>query len=335
MKAGIRWIEYYLAEKTLTNDELVFGSEKWTAEKLKSKTGIATRHVAGRSECASDLAYTAAKKLLNRQICSLNEIDFVLFCTQSPDYFLPTSACILHKRLNLSSCCGALDFNLGCSGYVYGIGLAKALVESGQAKNILLLTADTYTKFLNPEDISTRSIFSDAGTATLVSNICGEISDSDYISKPVFGTDGSGADNLMVKRGGMRFPLVGRTKKDGKGENYLYMNGPDIFIFTLECVPKLVRDVMAREKKTMDDIDLFFFHQANKYILDHLREKTQVPENKFYTALEYIGNTVSSSIPIAMKCAYDEGAIKTGDHVMLVGFGIGYSWGGTIVSPFI
>lgn len=334
MQAVIKCIEYYLPEKVLTNAELTANTPNWDAEKIKSKTGISERHIAPPNVCASDLAYMAAKKILDKKNYDVKEIEFLLFCTQSADYLLPTTACILQDRLNLSTSCGALDFNLGCSGYTVGLGLAKALIENGQAKNVLLLTADTYTKYLDPNDISTRSIFGDAGTATLVCSVDSCSDKCQYISQPVYGTDGRGAENLLVRNGGMRARGNLNVKNDPR-DKFLYMNGPEIFRFTIESVPKLIDDVLAREQKTMDDIDLFIFHQANEYILEYLRNRTQIPRNKFYVALENTGNTVSSSIPIAMRKAYDENILREGACVMLVGFGIGYSLGGVIVHPFI
>ena len=329
MKPIIKWIEYYLPPLELTNEDLSASFPNWTSQKIKDKTGISLRHIASEDVCASDLAYEAAIKLFKKQLCAKDDIDFLLFCTQTPDYFLPTSACILQDRLGLSTQCGALDFNLGCSGYVYGLGLAKGLIESGQATNVLLLTADTYTKLLNPEDVSTRTIFGDGASATLIGRCDTPDLHTNYISKPTFGTDGSGVNNLIVKGGGMR----GRDNSSQQ-DKFLYMNGPEIFLFTLKNVPSLVEQILAREKMSMDDIDFFIFHQANKYILDHLREKIDIPEDKFYVALEKFGNTVSSSIPIALRSAFDEKKITGKETVLLIGFGVGYSWAGVIVKPF-
>ncbi|OGT06667.1 MAG: 3-oxoacyl-ACP synthase [Gammaproteobacteria bacterium GWF2_41_13] len=330
MKAAICDIDYYLPVQILSNEKLAENFVDWSAEKISDKTGIDQRHVAGQEECASDLALMAAKQLLNKHREIVENIDFLLFCTQSPDYLLPTSACILHEKLHLPRSCGALDFNLGCSGYVYGIGLAKGLIESQQAKNVLLLTGDTYTKLIDPQDIGTRSIFGDAGTATLISAIpdAGQMS---YIHQPFFGTDGKGAENLIVKQSGMRKGI--QSYSAGEHSSYLYMNGPEIFTFTIETIPALVDRILQHNKKKMADIDLFVFHQANAYILSYLRDRMQIPKEKFYLDLQDTGNTVSSSIPIALKRAWDLGKIKPRASVMLVGFGVGYSWGGMIVLP--
>ena len=245
-------------------------------------------------------------------VCQPSEIDYVLLCTQSPDYFLPTTACLLQKRLALSTRCGALDFNLGCSGFVYGLSLAKGLVETGQARNVLLLTAETYSKFIHPGDKSVRTIFGDAASATLVSAV--EVPD-EIIGSFVFGTDGSGGKNLIVPVGGMRQRLAGDAQvvEDGSGNRRtagdLYMNGPEIFNFTLRVVPQTVSDVLRQAGRSLAEIDLFVFHQANQYMLEHLRKKLGVPQDKFWMGMADYGNTVSATIPIALKDAQRAGAL--------------------------
>ena len=166
MKAAIRAIEYYLPETVLGSDDLTREFPDWSVAKIESKTGIRERHIASGSECSSDLGIAAAKKLFDSGAVSPSEIDFLLFCTQSPDYFLPTTACMMQAALGIPKTAGALDFNLGCSGFVYGLGLAKGLIETGQAKSILLITAETYSKFIHPRDRSVRTIFGDAAAAT-------------------------------------------------------------------------------------------------------------------------------------------------------------------------
>jgi 3-oxoacyl-[acyl-carrier-protein] synthase-3 len=262
------------------------------------------------------------------------DVDFILFCTQSPDHFLPTSACVMQERLGIPTSTGALDFNLGCSGFVYGLGLAKALVETGQATNVLLVTAETYSKFIHPKDKSVRTLFGDAGAATLVRGVAGN---DDFIGPFVYGTDGSGAKNLIVPSGGMRqrlAPIEEATMDlDGNfrsGAN-LYMNGPEIFAFTLRVVPRVVQELLARTGKNPDDIDLFVFHQANQYMLEHLRKKLKISADRFFVGMRHCGNTVSCTIPIALKQAAEEGRIQSRHLVMLVGFGVGYSWGATLI----
>jgi 3-oxoacyl-[acyl-carrier-protein] synthase-3 len=336
MKATIAATEYYLPTNVLSNEMVAEGSEGWTPERIFEKTGIEQRHIASAEECASDLAVSACQRLFVSAQCKPEEIDFILLCTQSPDYLLPTTACLLQHRLGIPSTAGALDFNLGCSGYTYGLGLAKGLIETGQAKEVLLVTAETYSKYINDEDRSVRSIFGDAAAATLVVGV-EHASAGELIGPFVYGTDGSGAQNLIVPEGGMRMrtSAEGETESDQFGNKRssknLYMNGAEIFAFTLRTVPQAVRSLLDKRGCSLAEIDLFVFHQANKYMLDHLQKKLGIPEEKFVTALSGFGNTVSSTIPIALTEAARAGRLETGHNVMLVGFGVGYSWGAAMV----
>ncbi|NWJ51778.1 MAG: ketoacyl-ACP synthase III [Bacteroidetes bacterium] len=330
-KAYIKAITYYLPEKQLTNDILVAEFPEWTAEKVAKKIGISVRHIAGENETAADMAYHAANQLFSDHAINPESIDFVMLCTQSPDYFLPTSACILQNRLNIPTKSGAIDFNLGCSGFVYGLALAKGLIVSGVAKNILLLTAETYSKFLHPKDKANRTIFGDAASATLISN-----EGFAEIMEFSLGTDGSGADQLIVKSGGLRSRdkfndfIIDESGNPISSDN-LFMDGTGIFNFTLEMVPKLVEDTLLLNNLSQSQINTFVFHQANKYMLSFLRKKIQIPEEKFYYYMDQVGNTVSSTIPIALCEAMKENTIGKDDLVLLAGFGVGYSWGGTIL----
>jgi len=337
MRAVIKGIEIYVPEGILGNEELARGASGWSPEKIFLKTGIKERRIAAPDECASDMGIAAANRLFESGVCSRDTIDYLLFCTQSPDFFLPTTACLIHKRLGLDSSCGALDFNLGCSGFIYGLSLAKALIESGQARNVLLITAETYSKYINPRDRSLRTLFGDAGAATLVSGVRAE---QNFIGPFVFGTDGGGAGNLIVQTGGMRQSAIPEAKaaRDADGNyrtiNNLFMDGPEVFNFTLKVVPETIKALCSKCDKSVEDIDLFVFHQANALILEHLRKKILIPREKFSVALELYGNTVSSTIPIALKEALSTGRLNPGQLVMLVGFGVGYSWGGVLVKWF-
>jgi len=322
-RATISTLEYYLPSNTLTNDNLAEEFPEWNAAKIASKTGINIRHIASRAECSSDLAVAAARKIFDGGVVKKEDIEFLLFCTQTPDFALPTTACLIQDRLGIPETAGALDFNLGCSGFIYGLLLAKGLIETGQVKNVLLITAETYSKLIDPADKAVRTIFGDGAAATLVTACDDEMPS---IGPTVLGTDGSGGGNLICARGGFR-----ETESSMNGHSALWMHGPEIFNFTLRVVPECVRQLLAKGGLKMDDVDLFVFHQANLYILEHLRKKLGIPENKFVVAIEKSGNTVSSTIPIALALALEEGRLKTGQIVMLVGFGVGYSWGATLL----
>ena len=337
MKTILRSIEYELPENILTNDQLAEAYPEWSSEKVLQKTGIAERHIAAVNECASDLAVEAASKLFASGVCTPDSIDFILFCTQSADYYLPTTACSIQQRLDIPKSAGALDFNLGCSGYVYGLGLAKGLIETEQAENVLLLTADTYSKYIHPQDRGVRTLFGDAGSATLIQRGAIDSAIPGALNHFVYGTDGAGAENLIVKTGGSRQRRSAneQDKVDElavfRAEDHLYMNGPEIFNFTLQVIPQCMKQILAKAHLELEEIDLFVFHQANAFILENLRKRLKIPSEKFQITMHHCGNTVSSSIPIALYHAMQEGKLKKGAKVLLLGFGVGYSWGGCIV----
>lgn len=328
MKAAIEAIDYHLPEATLGTEDLAREFPNWSVAKIEQKTGIRQRRIASPVECSSDLGIAAARRLFAGGKARPENIDFLLFCTQSPDYFLPTTACLIQDALGIPKHAGALDFNLGCSGFVYGLGMAKGLIETSQASNVLLITAETYSKFIHPEDRSTRTIFGDAAAATL---IAGRNLACESIGPIVYGTDGSGAPNLIVPVGGARQRNGDpdeKTDAEGnrRGSGNLYMNGPEVFAFTMREVPSSISALLRRTSTSIEDYDLFIFHQANLYMLNHLRKALQIPEEKFYLAFGHCGNTVSSTIPIALAHAAAEGRLSPGNRVMLAGFGVGYSW---------
>jgi 3-oxoacyl-[acyl-carrier-protein] synthase-3 len=329
MIAKIKAISYYLPERVLDNKKINEDFPEWSIDKISSKTGIYERHISGEDEFTSDMAVTVSKKLFDEHNISPNDIDFVLLCTQSPDYFLPTTACLVQNRLNIPTTAGALDFNLGCSGYIYGLAIAKGLISANIAKNVLLITSESYTKFIHPKDKSNRTIFGDGASATLISTEgFAEILDFEL------GTDGSGAENLIVKNGAIRHPnLDGVDISDEfnniKNDNCLFMNGSEIFSFTSASIPPLINKTLEKNKLYIEDINLFILHQANKFILNNLRKKLNISEDNFYIFLENCGNTVSSTIPIAITEAKKEN--KLNGNVLLCGFGVGYSWGSCII----
>ena len=329
--AYIKAISYYLPEKVVTNEELVKAFPEWSVDKVAQKVGVDSRHLAAEDETAGDMAEKAARKLFEEYGVSPADIDFLLLCTQSPDYFLPSTACILQNRLGIPTSAGAFDYNLGCSGCIYGMAVAKGLIAAGIAKNVLLLTAETYTKYLNPSDKSNRSIFGDGAAACLIST-----DGFAKIGEFALGTDGSGADNLIVKTGAARHrAATGKFTEDDEGhawhDDYLYMNGGAIFNFTLDAVPAMMKDILQKNGIEQDQIDYYVFHQANKFMLNTLRKVCVLPKDKFYVNLAETGNTVSSTVMIALKDCLDKGIIQKGMKVMVTGFGVGLSWGGTIL----
>lgn len=318
----IKDIAVYLPAKTLSNEELASIFPEWTANKIGEKIGIKKRHVASDNETALDMAVEASQKLLTPEL--KERIDYILLCTQSPDYFLPTSACMLQDRLGLRTNIGALDYNLGCSGFVYGLSLAKSLITSEIASCILLVVSETYSKHIHETDKSNRSIFGDAAAAVII-----EKNVIEHIGKFVFGTDGKGSKNLIAPVGGFRKKISESGFE--KIEDCLFMDGPEIFNFTIKNIPSLVKETLKKNDLNLDTIDYVVFHQANKYILDYLRKKIKIPEQKFYLNMEDTGNTVSATIPIALEDAVRNGIIRKGYKILIVGFGVGYSWGATVI----
>ena len=330
--AFIKAISYYLPERVVTNEELVKEFPEWSVDKVAQKVGVNSRHLAAIDETAGDMAEKAARKLFAEYSINPSEIDFVMLCTQSPDFFLPSTACILQDRLGIPTSAGAFDYNLGCSGCIYGMAMAKGLIAAGVAKNVLLLTAETYNKYLHPQDKSNRSIFGDGAAACLIST-----DGLSEIGEFSLGTNGSGANDLIVKSGAARQKTAtGKYTEDEEGhiwfDDYLYMNGGAIFNFTLDAVPAMMKDVLKKNSLENEQVDFYVFHQANKFMLNTIRKISAIPKERFYVNLETSGNTVSSTILIGLKDCIDNNLIKTGEKVMICGFGVGLSWGGTILS---
>lgn len=324
-------IEYYLPQQVITNEMLKAEFTEWDHISFEAKVGIKNRYVVKSNETALDLAVNASEKVLTG--INRKEVDFVILCTQSPEYFLPTTACILQDRLGLPIDCGAFDFNLGCSGYVYGLAIAKGLLAGKLAQNILFVVSETYSRYIHPADRTNRSIFGDGAAATILTT-----DDLSRLGNFELKTDGSGFDKLIVKNGASKYKYDRTAELKNYGtensytDNHLYMNGPDIFNFTIEKIPVLIEATLKKNNLTTEDIDYYIFHQANAFMLNFLRKKMKIPTEKFYINLENMGNTVSATIPIAIKDALSQNLIKPNDRILLAGFGVGLSWGATIIT---
>lgn len=331
---GILATNFVLPAGTLTHEELEerFGSE--AMKKVVSGAGILNRRVAEPGICGSDLAYEAAVRLLEFHRINTDSIDLLIHCTQSPDYLLPSTACVLHDRLKLNQRCASFDINLGCSQYVYALSVAHSMISAGVASRALILTGDTMSRTLNPKDRSVVPLFGDAGTASLI----GAVPEGQGFLGFELGTDGSGYQHLMIPAGGFRKPLSDSTateSTDAEGntrtEQNLYMNGPAVFHFSVSVVPRVVQSLLNKLSLNISDIDLFLFHQANKYMLDYLFKKLKIPEEKTHFFLEECGNLSGSSVPTVLTDAWRAGKLKPGALVLLLGFGVGLSWAGTVL----
>lgn len=324
--AAIGPISVYLPEKVETNEQLKAEFPGWDLDLIYSKTGIAQRHIAAPGECASDLGVAAAQKLFAEHDVDPQSIDFLLLCTQTPDYPLPTTACLMQDRLHLPTSTGAIDFNLGCSGFVYGLSLADGLIRGGVAKRVLLVTAETYSKYIHPTDRSLRTIFGDGATATLL-----EASDKPSLSAFEFGTDGSGADTLLVTKGGARPPEdAHQPRHRQRWPSDLYMDGPSLINFTVGAIPKLVDNILKAARLTKDDVGLYLFHQATYKMLEQLQQRLGLTEEQMPIVLRDYGNTVSSTIPIVIHEMRAAGRLQAELPNLLVGFGVGWSWAGCV-----
>ena len=319
MKVDIETIEYYLPERVEDNDLLEEENADWRMSDLVKKTGVLKRYISDKNQTSVDMAVIAAEKIFQNGV-DRHEIDFVVLVTQSPDYLLPTSACIIQDKLNLKKECMAFDINLGCSGYIYGLSVCSGLIETGVAKKGLLICSETYTKFIDKSDRTCRPLFGDGAAATLLTACV-----NDKLGPFTFGTDGSGYDNLILRGSGAR------VENDSNAINNLFMEGAKVFMFTMDMVPKSVEGMLKKVDLSIDEIDLFVFHQASKLVIDNITRRLDLPEEKVFRNYQDIGNTVSASIPIALKDAEDKKVLKRGDKVMLAGFGVGFSWGSCLL----
>ena len=323
-------IEFVLPSVLLDNNFFKANHPEYNFNKFEKNVGIKSRHVCADNESTLTLAINAINKLINKNNIDKNNIDFLILCTQSPEYMLPTTSCIIQERCGLPNSMGAFDINLGCSGYTYGLSIAKAMIGSGQAKNVILVTSETYSKYINKKDLINSLLFGDAATATLISK-----SEYNGIENFIFGTDGSGYDKLIVKN---NFFNKAKTSPEKTYSNFnvytdnnLYMDGPEVFNFTLGKIPILVEEVYKKNKTNNEAISKYIFHQANMMLLEFVRRKAKIDKSKMFYSLSNTGNTVSNTIPIALK-EYSKIRPNNDEKIVLAGFGVGLSWCGGIIN---
>ena len=333
MGLGITAIEYYLPEKVVSNDDLASANPGWDMAKIESKSGVKNRHIAAPDQTALDLGIKAVEKVLANGIITKEQIQAIIFCTQSPDYIMPSNSFLIHKHFNFSEDVWTFDYNLACSGYIYGLAICRGMIETGLAKNILLITAETYSKYINEKDRSTSILFGDGAAASIISQDLDE-----GIVDVILSSSGEKFDTFYIPAGGCKMPKDLNTKEttidqsgNVKSLENIHMNGFAVWQFISKKVSEQVNTLLRRNEMTIDNIDLFVFHQASKLTLDSLVKMLKIKEEKVFFNLENIGNTVSSSLPIALKDAVDAGKLKKGDMVLLSGFGVGLSWGSIIM----
>lgn len=323
MAISINHISIYLPKNIITNENLA-KEFNVSEEQIFKNTGIKQRYSSTWGEIPSDMAVKAAESLFETHQINKNEIDFLIFCTEGFDHKGPSTSCLIQHRLGLGTHIGCIDLPYGCSGYIYGIGMANALLTSSMAKKVLFLTADIPSKVSHKDDLELRSIFSDIGTASIITK-------SENVEHFIFGTDGGGYDNLIVDNSATRNPQIQDHCLEGLPYGHMKMNSTEVFLFAVKRVPTLIQDILNKHNYTVDDVDLFVFHQASYFMLDVIRRKCKIPKEKFFINIESFGNSVSSTVPVALYDAEQKGILKKGMTVVLAGFGIGYSWGATII----
>lgn len=330
MKVKIDAIAMALPKKVVTNESLRISHPEWDFDRLEERTGVIRRHIAEPNETALDFALTSCGQLESEGYLVVEEVDAVLFCTETPDHAIPPNACILHGRLNMRPDVMAFDINMGCSGYIYGLEVARSLIVSGAARKVLLATADTYSHFIHPGDRATRTLFGDGGAVSLL----GPSREQSGILDISLGTDGRQHERFIVRAGRARFPSNTETSKLGRVRTgnlptaeHIKMDGIGLLSFFNSKIPENVLGLLTRNNLKMEDIDLFVFHQASRVALDSLCRRLRIPREKMVYKMAETGNLVSASIPIALKLAFIDGQIKSGDLIVLCGFGVGLSWG--------
>jgi 3-oxoacyl-[acyl-carrier-protein] synthase-3 len=319
------------AVRTPSDEAATFPNDN--IDKLAQSTGVLERHVAHRL-CASDLGEAAARRALAALEWKPETVDLLVFVTQTPDYRLPANACLLQARLGLPESCMAFDVSLGCSGFVYGLGQAASLVSSmGAGKRALLIVGDTISRMVSPTDKSTVFLFGD-GAAAIALECDGSAAPMHF----TFGTDGRGGNHLLIPAGGVRKPATPETAErrlreggNHRSEQDLFMNGAEVFAFTLRVVPNLVQSTLAAAAWTTESVDFFLFHQANAMMLKHLGKKLGVAESKMPLSLGRVGNTSGASIPITMSERLRDDLGNGPRSLLMVGFGVGFSWGAAAV----
>ena len=300
------------------------GIDQSQAQRIKDSVGLTQRHTAPANTTALDLGEAACEQLLKGLDQKYEDIGFLIFVTQSPDHRQPCNAAILHGRLNLDNSVGAFDINLGCSGYVYGLYIASTMIAS-LGKKVLLVVGDTLSKEVNPMDRSASILFGDASSATLLSS---RVSGDMYFD---LASDGAGYQSIIIPAGGARKPYTDQTGENVEDEegnirslNDLKMVGGEVFNFAVRTEPKAIKKLLEFISKSVDEIDYFFFHQANKYILETIAKRLKIPAPKVPDSIiSNYGNQSSASIPCAINTTMNAGEKKM---AILSGFGVGLSW---------
>lgn len=319
--ASISGVVSCVPKKQITNDYFVSLFGEAGVHDVVKMIGVETRHWVEKNTTTRDLCATAGLHLLSQLKWSPESIDALIFVSQTPDFRLPATACALQAELGLSTSTIAFDINLGCSAYPYALWLANTMIQSGSARRILLAVGDTVSKIVNPSDRSTALLFGDAGTMTAIESKDGE--EAFF----VMGTDGLGAKNLIIPEGCFKTGVLKDDERlTGRDPSYLFMDGGEIFNFTLRSVPNLVSTTLEQSGISLLEHDAFLFHQANLFMLKHLIKKCKLPIDKVPININQFGNTSCASIPLLMTTMLSDKLKSQSMRLAMFGFGVGYSW---------
>jgi len=330
-KIGISAIEYYLPEKIIDNDFFEHAKNDF----LEEKVGIKERHIAREDQATSDLAVKAVNQLIEKNNINRDELDFIVLCSLSPDYVLPQTSSQVQTLCELPTSIYSIDVRMGCTGFVHSLSVAQSLIAGMGFKKGLVVTADKFSIYLSYRDYTVDTLFSDSAAAVLVE----EDPKLFEIVAHDFGTDGTGVEHIIIPAGGSRLRISEETSKFEsikpgieRSNNYLYMNGRQVMKFANNTVPSSADKVFKKSGTTLQDLDWLVLHQANKLMLENIGELLGIDKEKNYINLWNKGNTIASSIPIALKEILDnKQRLNHGRHWMIVGFGLGFAWGTTLL----
>jgi len=320
---GIIGTGKYVPEKILTNSDLekiVETNDEW----IVSRTGIRERHIAAPHEATSDLAYEAALKALDSAGMKAEDLDLIIIATVTPDSAFPSTACILQDKLGAKGA-AAFDLSAACSGFVYSLATAVGFIQNGMYNNALIIGADTLSRITDYTDRNTCVLFGDGAGAVII----GEVPEGRGFQSFDLGAEGSGGNLLKLEAGGSRLPASQQTVEDKK--HFIYMNGREVFKFAVRVMGSATERVLTKAGLGKEDIDLFVPHQANIRIIQSAMQRLDLPPEKCVINVDKYANTSAASIPLALVEAAEEGRMKEGDTVLMVGFGGGLTWGASVL----
>ncbi len=324
--AGILGTGSYAPEKILTNadlEKMVDTNDEW----IRTRTGIETRHIAAKNQTTSDLCIEAAKKAMDMAHVTADDIDFIIVATASPDYIVPSTACMVQDKLGCTHA-GAMDISAGCSGYIYATALASNLVKAGMYNKILIVGAEILSRLVNWKDRSTCILFGDGAGAAVI----GEVEKGYGLLASDLGADGSLGKILNIPASGVAEPVTHRAIDSGR--IYIHMEGPEVFKAAVRHMGATTLKTLEMAGITKEDIDMFIAHQANNRIIQAIAKRLGLSADHMYVNVNRYGNTSAASVGIALDEVVRAGKIKHGDHVVLTGFGAGLTWGCDVMKWF-